>query len=120
MEYTVWQIIYKKLEEAGIAVYSMGQCTGECKSPYVVVSNSGASPDANYSSQVVYYSIMCYVPLSSYSALEGFIEEVKKVLKELFPMIRPDGIENPSTIDDDVKAYMVSIEYVNYKKMKYL
>lgn len=120
MEGTIWQIIYKKLKEEGIDVNSMGQRIGECEKPYVVLSNTGASPNANYSSQSVYYSVMCYVPLSMYSMVEEYVIEVKEAMKKLFPLVRPDGIENPVTIDEDVKAYMISIEYVNYKKMNYL
>lgn len=117
---TVWQLIYKKLKGSGIVVYSPGQYEGECKSPYVVLSNSGSSATTNYSTSVMYYSVMCYVPLDNYSMLESFVSEVKEVMKGLFPMVRADGIETPATLDDELKAHMISVEYMNYRKMEYL
>lgn len=117
---TVWETIYHKLKQSGVYVYSPGQYSGECKSPYVVVSNSGAGMDVNVSSMREYYSVMCYVPLNNYSYLERFVIKVKEILKELFPLIRFDGIQSPYTIDEELKAYMISVEYINFKKINYL
>jgi hypothetical protein len=60
---------------------------------------------------------MCYVPENSYSTLELFVNEVKTALKELEPIIRNNYFETPAFYDDDVKAYMISVQYKNYKKM---
>ena len=117
---TVWQEIYKKLKDSGIVVYSPGQYEGECRSPYVVVTNSGSSSTTEYSTSIVYYSVMCYVPLDSYSMLERFVTEVKEVMKEMFPLVRADGVETPATLDEELKAHMISVEYMNYRKMNYL
>lgn len=117
---TVWETMYRKLKQSDIDVYSPGQYQGECVKPYVVISNSGAGMDINVSSTREYYSVMCYVPLDNYSYLERFVLEVKEILKELFPLIRPDGVQSPYTIDDELKAYMISVEYMNVKKVNYL
>lgn len=118
--FSVWKEIYRELKASGIDVYSPGQYEGECKAPYVVLSNSGSSLTTNYSTRTVYYSVMCYVPLNSYSMLEPYVEEVKEVMKGLFPMIRPDGIETPATLDEELQAHMISVEYMNYRKLEYM
>lgn len=46
----------------------------------------------------------------------GVVQEVKKAMKALEPMILPYGSQTPSYYDDSVKAHMISIEYKNYKK----
>ena len=43
--------------------------------------------------------------------------KVKRIMKELEPMIVPYGMQTPSYYDDGYKAHMISIEYANYKKM---
>lgn len=112
----MWEKIFDKLKEHGISVYSPGVKSGECTKPYTVVKISGLSAHATISSNQEYYDVMCYVPHNSYSKLEGYKNEVKKVLKELYPMIKESGSETPSYYDDSIKAHMVSIMYVNYKK----
>ena len=60
---------------------------------------------------------MCYVPKTQYSKLEPLVQRVKKAMKGLEPLIVPYGSQTPSYYDDGLKAHMISIEYVNYKKM---
>lgn len=110
-----WQDIYLQLNKS-FDVYSPGIKVGECTSKYIVVKNDGSSQHASFSSDVDMYAVMCYVPKDAYSTLEPFVQEVKKVMKALEPMILPYGSQTPSYYDDSVKAHMISIEYKNYKK----
>ena len=110
-----WQDIYLQLNNS-FDVYSPGTKVGECTSKYIVVKNDGSSQHASFSSDVDMYAVMCYVPKDAYSTLEPFVQEVKKAMKALEPMILPYGNQTPSYYDDSVKAHMISIEYKNYKK----
>lgn len=112
----MWEKIFKILKANGIEVYSPSTKTGECLAPYTVIKMGGSSHDPNFSSDKEYYIVMCYVPYNKYSKLEGYKNQVKQVLKGLYPMIKEAGTETPSYYDDTYKAHMVSITYVNYKK----
>lgn len=112
-----WQDIYLHLKKSGFDVYSPGVKTGECVSEYIVVKNDGSSRHASFSTDVDLYAVMCYVPKEKYSTLEPLVQNVKKIMKGLEPMIKPYGSQTPSYYDDSVKAHMVSIEYKNYKKL---
>lgn len=112
----MWEKIFKKLKEKGVEVYSPSTKSGECTKPYVVVKISGLNSHAVISSNLEYYDVMCYVPKDQYSTLEGYKSKVKKVLKELYPMVKEASSETPSYYDDTYKAHMVSIMYVSYKK----
>ena len=112
-----WQDIFLHLQSAGFDVYPPAVKLGECESKYIVVKNDGSSRHAGISTDDDFYSIMCYVPKQAYSSLEPFIQQVKKTMKGLEPMILPNGSQTPSYYDNSVKAHMISIRYKNYKKM---
>lgn len=112
-----WQDIYLHLQTAGFDVYPPGIKTGECTSKYIVVKNDGSSRHIGISTDDDFYAVMCYVPKEAYSTLEPFVQQIKKQMKELEPMILPYGSQTPSYYDDSVKAHMISIQYKNYKKL---
>lgn len=112
-----WQDIFLHLKEAGFDVYSPGAKVGECTEEYIVVKNDGSSKHPTVSSDNDLYAVMCYVPKENYSRLEPMVQEVKKAMKGLEPMILPYGSQTPSYYDDSYKAHMISIEYKNYKKI---
>lgn len=112
-----WQDIFTHLKNDGFEVYSPGIKVGDCKSEYLVIKNNGSSRHAQFSTDVDLYSIMCYVPKDKYSTLEVLVQNVKKSMKGLEPMLRPYGSQTPSYYDDSFKAHMVSITYKNYKKI---
>lgn len=112
-----WQDIFLHLKEAGFDVYSPGIKVGECTEEYIVVKNDGSSKHPTVSSDNDLYAVMCYVPKENYSRLEPMVQEVKKAMKGLEPMILPYGSQTPSYYDDSYKAHMISIEYKNYKKI---
>ena len=112
-----WQDIFLHLKKAGFDVYSPGIKVGECTEEYIVVKNDGSSKHPTLSSDNDLYAVMCYVPKENYSRLEPMVQEVKKAMKGLEPMILPYGSQTPSYYDDSYKAHMISIEYKNYKKI---
>ena len=112
-----WQDIYTCLENAGFEVYPPGIKVGDCTREYVVVKNDGSTRHPSLSTDMDLYSVMCFVPKNKYSTLEPLVQKVKKAMKGLEPMIVPYGMQTPSYYDDSYKAHMISIEYVNYKKM---
>ena len=111
-----WQDIYLHLKNNGIDVYAPGYHKGECTAPYVVLKDDGESRYGQYSSTQNLYSAMCYVPGNSYTALEPFVDRVEGLLDGLYPMIRSVHYRTPSFYDDTVKGYMISTQYVNYRK----
>lgn len=113
---TRWKDIYNKLKEHGLDVYSPGQHTGECTSPYVVVKNAGRTGSTEISSSQDLYDLMCYVPKDHYSTLEPLVDQVEAIMDELFPMLRPVHFRTASYYDDSVKGHMISTQYVNWKK----
>ena len=112
-----WQDIYTCLEHAGFEVYPPGLKVGDCTHEYVVIKNDGSTRHPSLSTDMDLYSVMCFVPKNKYSTLEPLVQKVKKAMKGLEPMIIPYGTQTPSYYDDSYKAHMISIEYVNYKKM---
>lgn len=112
-----WQDIFLHLKKSGIETYPPATKVGECVSEYVVVKNNGSSRHPSFSTDNDLYSVMCYVPKERYSLLEPFVQNIKKIMKGLEPMILPRGSQTPSYYDDSVKAHMISIEYKNYKKL---
>ena len=112
-----WQDIYTCLENAGFEVYPPGIKVGDCTREYVVIKNDGSTRHPSLSTDMDLYSVMCFVPKNKYSTLEPLVQKVKKAMKGLEPMIIPYGMQTPSYYDDSYKAHMISIEYVNYKKM---
>ena len=113
-----WQTIYKHLKAKGIDVYSPGQHQGECVSPYTVVKDAGLNPLSSFSSSQALYDIMCYVPQKEVSKLEPYVEQLKEVMKGLYPAIVPMNFQTASFLDDTVKGHMISIQYRNNRKIK--
>lgn len=111
-----WKDIYNHLKEKGVDVYSPGQKTGECTKPYVVIKSAGRSGLTEISSSQDLYDIMCYVPETKYSTLDPFVDLIEEYLDELFPMIRPVHFRTSSFLDDQVKAHMISTQYLGYRK----
>lgn len=112
-----WADIYNLLKRKGFKVYSPAQHEGECTEKYIVVKLGTLQRANDFSSVQYQYDLMLYVPKDEYSELEPFVEDVKKVMKELEPMIKPLNSQTGSFYDDIVKGHMVSIQYSNYRKL---
>ena len=116
---TVTEQVYDKLKEAEFDVYVPGQHKGDCTSEYVVVQDAGNVNTTNLRVKTKTFNILCYVPSGRYFDLEYFTEKVIDTLRELYPMIIETGNENPPYFDVSVNGWMASIEYENYRQIKY-
>lgn len=112
-----WQDIFLFLKNKGYNIYSPSTKEGECKEKYIVLKNDGATKHPSFSTMIDLYTVLCYVPKQNYSQLEPYVQQVKKDLKEIEPLIKPYGLETQSYYDDTIKAHMISVQYKNYKKM---
>ena len=110
--------IYDLLKQNNFDVYFPSQHKGECISKYVVIKHDGAYQPLTVSSERPIYTIMCYVPEQSYSELESFVLEVKRTMKDIFPLVMYAGNETPSYYDDSVKGHMISFQYYGARKIK--
>ena len=106
--------IYLHLKQSGIDVYSIGQHKGLCERPYVVISETGDGEIVGKNLMSKNVELLIYYPLSQYSEFEGYIEKIKKTMKEL-SHIRRVIESNSKIIDDDKKAYMT---FLSYKMIK--
>src|SRR5699024_12804589 len=61
--------------------------------------------------------IIVMVPNNSYIVISPYVKDIKAALKEL-EYLRKTGTETPIIVDDDKKAYTMSIEYVLQKKLE--
>lgn len=111
-----WKDIFDFLESKGYEVYPPATKKEECKSPYIVLKNAGRYDTNEVSSVYDVYCLLLYIPLQSYSILEDFKEKLKQDMIGLFPMIRDMHDESEPYYDDAVKAYMIELNYKNYKK----
>lgn len=111
-----WERIYDHLNSSSLEVYPPGVKQGACTSPYVVVKDDGSAQYRDYSSNINYYSVLCYVPKNEYSKMNNFVASVERAMKELEPTIMPTHQKTTSFYDDGYKAFMVSVMYRNYSK----
>ena len=110
--------IYDLLKQNNFDVYFPSKHKGECISKYVVIKHDGAYQPLTVSSERPIYTIMCYVPEQSYSELESFVLEIKRTMKDIFPLVMYAGNETPSYYDDSVKGHMISFQYYGARKIK--
>lgn len=120
-EKTVWQLICDKLTEKKIDVFPPATHTGECKKPYVVLKEDGSAKIKDYSSRVIYYRFMLYVPRNKYSYLDEYEKLVREILdSELYPLIMSTGQSESDYYDDNYNAHMRAFLYRNNVRVKHL
>lgn len=117
MEESRWADIYRHLKSEGFDVYSPNQKTGLCLTPYVVVKSREVIDTGVISSVQALYDILCYIPKDSFSKVEIFVAEVSRSMDKMFPLIRPVNTQTEPFYDGTVQGYMISIQYLNYRKM---
>lgn len=87
----------------------IGQKQGKCKSPYLVIRFKNQSKSLNNGiAGWQYFEVMVYVPNTSTLALDTGLAKVKEVLQGV---AEPTGNITPDYLDEEVSAYMRSIEY---------
>lgn len=95
--------------EGLLPTYSVGQKTGLCTEPYLVVKYKPQIPSvSNSHGGWQYLEIMVYVPDTSIIALDGILTQVKTTLRGL---VEITGNMTPDYHDQEVKAYMRAIEF---------
>lgn len=112
-----WQDIFMHLKNKGFDVYPPATHKGDCISTYIVVQKSTSSRSLSFSTNEDLYDILIYVPKNKYSEIESTLGAVKNAMKDLYPMVKPYGQETQAYYDSEVKGHMVSVMYVNYKKL---
>nr|WP_152752784.1 hypothetical protein [Clostridium estertheticum] len=115
---TLWQKIFLHLEKKRYEVYSPGQKRDKCEATYVVIKENGIhGQDGGNKLGFKAFDIIIYHPISNYSSMEFYVENIKKALKEI-KELRATGTETPAIIDDEVQAYTTSIEYQALKTLR--
>lgn len=114
----MWKIIFDKLEEKGLNPYPPGQHEGECTERYCVIKENSQVPFFN-NNKTGYrlIDIILFVPISSYIQVEPYAKKIRAAMEELISL-RKTGNETPIIIDDEKKAYTMSIEYQIMKKLE--
>lgn len=110
--------IYTKLKNKNLNPYFKGQHKGLCKESFVVVGEGSQIPNIN--SNVIgqkIIDIIIMVPVNSYISVKPYADDIRNALKEL-KYLRKTGTETPVIVDDEKKAYTMSIEYVLQKKLE--
>lgn len=101
----------------GYSVFATGAHKGQVSSPYIVVKPTRANRYLQYSSVIQYYDILIYG--RTLTETNKLANEVDKKMEQLRPMIVCTYNRQEAFYDDDVKGYMISMEYRNMKKIDY-
>lgn len=111
-----WQKLFDFLKSKEFDVYSPGQKIGKCEAPYIVLKYEGSQQHGQISTDDDTYTIYCYVPKLMYSLLDGYVQSVKKAMKEIYPQFVPTGFYTGSYYEEEIQAHMVSMDFKNHKK----
>lgn len=115
---TVMDSVFDHLKAAGFDVYLPETATGDVGiDGRVIIKPLATSKIQDASSTNTYFYIICYIPSTNFELLEPYVKSVKESMKDLFPMIIPTYDETAPYNDPDVHGWMVSITYVNHKKI---
>jgi hypothetical protein len=114
----MYKKIYSKLKENKLNPYPIGGHRGECKEDYCVIKEGTQVPTIN-TNKLGYkrIDIILFIPIGSYIEVEDYAKEIRKAMQEL-KFLRKTGAETPIVVDDEKKAYTMSIEYQVMKKLE--
>ena len=113
----VWKKIFTYLKRNNIEVYPPQTKVGEATKPYVVLKHGLSLKVGDYSSSQTIYDVLVYTPKNQYSKAYDNVEQVKTLLKGLRPMLIPTYSETEPYFDETVQAWLVSLQYKNYRKL---
>lgn len=108
--------IFNHLKSQDFDVYFPGQHKGDCTAPYVVIRPTGSSQFGEFSSDIVNYDLLVYVPQEKFTLLASEVSRLKEAMKLLYPMLRESHMEVPGFSDDTNKSHMWSVQYHSYRK----
>ena len=83
----IYDLIFNTLKNSGIDVYAPNTHKGDCITPYVVVKRVTAGRFQRYSTQIVYYDLLCYA--KNYTSCLPLVEKVKTAMKGADFNVRP-------------------------------
>lgn len=110
----VYDYIFDILSKSGFKVYAPNTHKGECAEDYLVLKMTNATQFSNYSTQIALYDVLCYA--KNYTDCLNLKEKVKLAMQKAKFSVMPTDNETEAFFDDDVKGYMASVEYRNYRK----
>lgn len=116
---TVIEQTFDCLKNHELETYAPGQHIGDCVSEYVVVQDAGNVNTTNNRVKTKTINVLCYVPANRYFRLEYLKEQVLDALRELYPMLIETGNESAAIFDTSVNGWTQSIEYENFRQIKY-
>lgn len=117
-QYNIPQLVYKTLKDAKINVFFAGQHSGDVTQPYVAVKMSTSSQYLNYSSNIDYINLYCYVPKNQYSQLCNYVAEIEQALIDrLYPTVKCLNERTEPFFDDTCKGWMQRTMFRNIRKV---
>ena len=102
------------LTENNIKNYSIGQHSGKCTSPFVIISEEGERGISGYSLTYREIDLVILFPLGKYSQLEDYIEQVKSVMSK-YKRGKWTKEMSDIVIEKEKEAYMVALTYRVYR-----
>lgn len=110
----VYDLIFVFLKENNFNVFAPNTHKGECVEDYLVLKETNTSKFVNYTTQIVLYDILCYA--KNYTDCLKLKEKVRQAMLKASQIVKPTGNETEAFFDENVKGYMASIEYYNYRR----
>nr|WP_317413049.1 hypothetical protein [uncultured Solibaculum sp.] len=107
---TLWQQIYKLLQDAGVAVYTPSQHEDYCSSPYCVVSQDRITPQEEMTAGYKTLTVTAFVPVDQYSALDSYIQSIYRALEPLRDTVEFTG-QVVYEVDRDFRAHKATLTY---------
>lgn len=110
----MYKHLSKFLTDNEIKNHSIGQHSGKCTSPFVIISDEGERGITGYSLTYREIDLIILFPLGKYSQLEEYIEKVKTVMSKY---TRGKWTKEMSdiVIEKEKEAYMVALTYRVYR-----
>lgn len=106
---SIREAIFTTLKQSGVDVYLPGQHEGECKKPYVEISDGGTYALGKTTGRKSFL-VTGYVPMDRPLDLRSLLAQVATVLTRI-KNIRSSGEVSPEDFDDERKAVFATIEY---------
>lgn len=106
----LWKKTQEYLEkESGLKVYPPFTKNGQCTEDYLVLKDDSSSSYGNLSTDINYYDILCYS--KKYTSVLALADRIREIMKRYAPQMHPTGVETGAFFDDDINAFMISMQY---------
>lgn len=106
----LWLKTQKFLEEnTGLKCYPPATKLDECTEDYIVLKDDMSAQYQQFSTAIDYYDVLLYS--QTYDGVVGLAGKVRSVLAKFVPNLFPTGVETGAYFDDNINAFMKSIQY---------